>query len=76
MHLCIHDIRILSNFAPKAGRLMRIINLHHIKLLNNLSIDLGLACFEFRNDSLAQVDGYYVIQDTESLDLFLSLKMK
>lgn len=53
---------------------MCVIDLHHVELLNNLTVDFRFACFEFRNDSLAQIDGYYVIQDTESLYLFLSLK--
>jgi hypothetical protein len=48
--------------------------LHDVKLLDNLSINFGFASLEFWNDSLSEINGYYVIQDTQGLDFFLSLQ--
>ena len=70
------DVWILKNVAPVTGDLMSIVDLHHIKLLHNLSVNFGFALFEFWNDSLAEVDGYYVIQNAQGFDLFLSLIKK
>lgn len=67
------NILILQNVAPVTCDLMSIVDLHHVKLLDNLSVNFRFASLEFRNDSLSEVDGYYVIQDAQGLDLFLSL---
>jgi len=50
---------------------MRIIDLHHIELLNNLGVDFQLLFFKWRHDLLAQVNRQDVVQCGETFDFFV-----
>ena len=41
---------------------MRIVDLHHVKLLHNLVVDFDLARFESRDDLLADINCQDVMQ--------------
>ena len=41
---------------------MRVVDLHHVKLLHNLVVDLDLPRLEGRNDLLAEVNRQDVVQ--------------
>ena len=66
-------VGVLKNVTPVAGHLMRVVDLHHIELLHNFAVYLEFASFEFRDDGLSEVYRYYVVEDTQSLNFFLSL---
>ena len=67
------DVRVLEYIGPKAGDLMRIVDLHHVELLHNLLINLDLSALESWDHFLAQVDGQDVVQPAQGLDLFIGL---
>ena len=52
---------------------MRVVDLHHVELLNNLLIDLQSSLLEWWHYRLTQVDRDQVMQMRQILDFFVSL---
>ena len=59
--------------APEACNLMCIVYLHDVELLDNLSVDFDLLCFELWNNLLSEVNGDDVVQYVEALDFLICL---
>ena len=53
---------------------MRIVYLHDVELLDNLSVDLDLLCFELWDDLLSEVNGDDVVQYVETLNFLICLQ--
>jgi hypothetical protein len=66
------DVRVKQDLGPEASNLMGVVNLHDVKLLDNLVVDLNLAALESRNDFLTKVDSEDVMQLVQRLNLLVS----
>jgi len=67
------DVWIRQDLAPEGSDLMRVVDLHHVELLNNLLIDLQSSLLEWWHYRLTQVDRDQVMQMRQVLDFFVSL---
>jgi hypothetical protein len=68
------NVWIGNNLAPKASNLMCIVDLHDVKLLDNLSVNTELLLLEQWHHLLSKVDGYDIKEDAKGINLFVDLK--
>jgi len=59
--------------CPKLAHLMSVVNTQHIVLLYDFLVPILSLFFELRNDSLAQINGEYVMQHLQRLDILIGL---
>lgn len=67
------DVWIRQDLAPEGSDLMRVVDLHHVELLNDLLVDLQSSLLEWWHYRLTQVDRDQVMQMRQVLDFFVSL---